>query len=331
MMKKQLLFAILPFVFAIPCDLKAQGHRHVYYFDNTFTIVPASEATYMGIGETAKGGFKFTAYQHPSGKIFVKGVFADSSLSIKNGLFTHYDSLGFAESEGNYVNDLREGYWVFWDNGIKDSVLYEDGADVLYISFQYHEENGAIASRSSSDKRANFSKTQYWDTAGVLKKVVFVGVEGDETITYYPNGKTKSIRRRNKSNDYTTRYFDESGKDITKKIEKQFGTDDMQGAYFPGKLDEPYFKAGRKELADFIKRNLDFKSEGTQTVGSSYFVLISFMLDESGRAKDIKVKGVSQETVLKIEGILRRMTRWEMNGHTSYGPISLNFQISNIY
>ncbi|HMK26803.1 MAG TPA: hypothetical protein VK483_12305 [Chitinophagaceae bacterium] len=334
----------LTFFFATQTDVSGQSNNLIYYFDKDLNLTAASTASYLGYGVREKGKIKFSTYRIPSHTILMKGYFTDSTLAVKDGLFTYYDSLGFVESEGIYKDDREEGFWLFWEDRLSDSMYYEKGQLLTEVSFTYHPGTELVASRIFMNYKTMIREILQWDTTGRLISKGF-SMKGDREIyTYYPNGKVKEIQRNVSDEDPSTRYFTETGEEITKEVEKEKAKNkpdtDLSG--FPSGGDKPVYPGGRDEFFDFIKRNLKtaknylsttLQRDGNPTGGitKSTLLKLSFMLDKKGHAKDIKVDGEVNPLKIELASLVGRMPSWKMNGLESYGPINIILNISVTY
>lgn len=326
------IFSLI-FFLIIQTIISGQSNNLLYYFDNDMNITADSSASYLGYGVREKGKIRFSTFHLPDNMIVMKGYFTDSTLAVKDGLFTYYDSLGFATSEGIYKDDLEEGYWLIWKDRLSDSVYYEKGVKVNQVKLTYHPGTELLASRTFMVYKAMTSEILQWDTTGrLISKAIWMKGDG-ETYTYHPNGKIKEIKRTPAGEKPSSFYFNETGEDITKQVRKDKSKDEPDFSGWPNGGDKPVYPGGREEFFDFIKRNLKFTA--TQFAVSSYgrssssvFITISFMLDKSGNAKNVEVKGVVPDMAGEVASLIGRMPSWKMNGLKSYGPINISLNIS---
>ncbi len=330
MKKYRYLFSFFLFIFCSTI-ISGQIGQLVYYFDDDLNIVPDSAAKYVVVGMKENNRLKVSSYKLPSRTIIMKGYFIDSTLAVKDGLFTYYDSLGIPESEGLYRNNLEEGLWLSWKNRTSDSVYYEKAMEVRKISITYHEGSEKLESRTSYDNKKGTGETLRWDTSGVLLSKTFRIRSDEETEFYYPNGKVKEIERRPFGQSPISTYYSQTGKNITKQVLKEREQDELMLSDWPNGGDKPAYPGGREEFFDFIKRNFKPIQPMTLTVGSSITMKISFMLDKSGNPKDINVEGGWQNDRITLLSVIRRMPSWKMNGLESYGPINVSLHLTMIY
>ncbi|MEO6612176.1 MAG: hypothetical protein ABIT05_01595 [Chitinophagaceae bacterium] len=306
-----------------------QSADYVYYFDKDMNSTSASNAKVLGTGIKENGKIKLTLYDNETGRTLLRAFFSDSTLSVKNGLFTSYDAAGLEESEGEYRNNLKEGYWLHWYAELKDSSYYVRGEEINRVTVYYHP-NGNLATRGFYDIKNTRSEKLSWDSTGLLLSRELGDKGSTELQLLYPTGKIKQVERRIAGKSPVNTYFDENGNDITKKIaaEQKQRDKNLADSLL---TTEPRFPGGMVAAYDFIKRNLRLPPGYWGTPGSSSTLQISFMLDKSGNAKDIVVKGAGRDVEAEVASVLRRMPRWKMNGHTSYGPVNLSLNVNTIY
>lgn len=327
---KQLGYTI--FFLLLYSHLAAQSDTLKYYFDKDMNIVSKESADFMAIGIKKNGKLHFTTYRHPAGRIIMKGYFLDSTLAVRDGLFTYYDSLGATESEGIYVNNAEEGYWVNWTENTVDSTLYKKAISIHRITLTFQPGNRKPSSRTYRNISSLAGETMNWDTVGnLISKIIWdTGVE--EHFRYHLNGQLKEYERKAVHEKPRSRYYSEDGKDITKQVLKERGKPEAEkdNSVFAGGEGRPSFPGGRKSFFDFIQRNLRIPERTAATGSTGEFLILSFMLNKSGYARDILVEGGLVDMRIEAASILRRMPAWRMNGMDNYGPIKISLDISII-
>src|SRR5262245_35485152 len=125
-MKRVISRIILFLFFYLPASVSFCQDSLIYFFDKDYKSSDAEKAVYVGIGVKEKGKIRFTNYNNKNSLVVFKGWFSDSTLSVRDGLFTFYDSTGLEANEGLYRNGKEEGYWITWRSGNVDSILYQN-------------------------------------------------------------------------------------------------------------------------------------------------------------------------------------------------------------
>lgn len=304
------------------------------YFDTNGDLCEKANAFYIAKGVRDNNGVRLSFFIILTNTRVMESGYTDTTLSVKNGHFVLYEDDGVRLiKKGHYTDNKEDGYWLSWKDRLTDSTYYEQGVAIRKVSFTYHGESGKIASRTVDDTRNNKGETLCWDTSGLLVSKTLRINSDEETHFYYTNGKIKEIERRPFGQQPSSKYYSQSGKDITKQILKEKEQNEEILSDWPTGGDKPAFPGGRKEFFDFIFRNLKFSPGYTNTVyvGRSTMINISFMLDHAGNAKDITVKGVVHDMEVEVISLIRRMPSWKMNGLKSYGPIRFSINIAHIY
>lgn len=306
----------------------------IMYFDTNAELCEKADAFYIAKGIRDNNGVKLSFFIMSSNIRVMESGYTDTTLSVKNGPFVLYEDDGIRMiKKGHYTDNKEDGYWLSWKERLTDSTYYEQGVAVRKVSFTYHEGSDKLASRTVDDNGKETGETMRWDTSGLLVSKTLRIRSDEETHFYYTNGKIKEIERRPFGQQPSSKYYSQSGKDITKQILKEKEQNEQILSDWPTGGDKPAFPGGRKEFFDFIFRNLKFSPGYASTVyvGRSTKIDISFMLDHAGNPKDITVKGVVHDMEVEVTSLIRRMPSWKMNGLKKYGPIRISLDISHIY
>lgn len=312
----------------------SQKDSVIMYFDANGGLCEKGDAFYIARGIRDNSGVKLSFFIISGNTRVMESGYTDTTLSVKNGPFVLYEDDGIRIiKKGQYNNNKEEGYWVAYKDRLTDSTYYEQGLALRKVSFTYHEGSDKVASRTADDNRKNTGETLCWDTSGLFVSKTFRIRSDEETHYYYTNGKIKKIERRPFGQQPSSKYYSQSGKDITRQIVKEKERDEEILSDWPTGGNKPAFPGGRKEFFDFIFRNLKFSPGHSSTVyvGGYTKINISFMLDHAGNAKEITVKGVVHDMEVEVISLIRRMPSWKMNGLKNYGPIRVSLDISHIY
>src|SRR5260221_14708483 len=76
-----------------------QSDSLIYFFDKDYNYCKKDDLIYIGFGIKENGKIKFISYVNLTGIPTIEGYYTDSTLAIKDGSFTFYDSLGYRVSE----------------------------------------------------------------------------------------------------------------------------------------------------------------------------------------------------------------------------------------
>ncbi|HVZ98344.1 MAG TPA: energy transducer TonB [Chitinophagaceae bacterium] len=146
---------------------KGQDKRYEYFFDKDLNLVAKEVSVIYGVGEYEGDHLRLMLYNNRFKQVIVIQHFTDSSLQVSDGLFTSFYSSGQKESEGNYTNNEKDGWWQRWDTSgnIMDSSLYEAGQLSLEKTFTYFPK---LTQLSVSDLKNHRSSHEFYDKAGHL-------------------------------------------------------------------------------------------------------------------------------------------------------------------
>ncbi len=124
-----------------------------------------------------------------SGKIQMTGTFTTQKFTIKQGHFIYFLENGHKSSEGNYINNKREGLWEYYsESGEKESnnTFLKDKYNGESVTFF---KNGKIKSKGNYIKDKEQGVWKFWYEQGQLqseetynKGVILSG------IYYFQNG-----------------------------------------------------------------------------------------------------------------------------------------------
>jgi len=263
--------------------------------------------------------------QHKTGKIILKAFYSDSTFHVLNGSYETFFEAGAPKMSGTYQEGLEDSLWKIWDekNILIDSTIYKTG-EILFRENRTYNNEGILISYQFNDvmNKKRVYKNYYF--SGKLRdESEWVDQKG-ELRTYYENGALAESAK-----------YDETGKRIFWQHYKEDGTEISEKEYndlFEKRLEEyqkqikanaPEFKGGEAEFNMFMQRNLRLPAGYTSTVHQVQTIVFSFMLDEKGRAYDLKIISPRDiELERAVKEMLRMMPRWDMKGRKSFGPVT---------
>ena len=308
----------------------AQPDTLIYYFDKSINRCEKSDAIISGIGVKEQGKFKFSAYYTETGIPLFKGWFLDSTLTVKEGLFTYYDSSGIKESEGVFHKNVETGYWIKWIGGyLADSILYKKGQKTEQISFRYHY-SGKLSGRTLFNMRNNIMDITEWYSDGSLKLKSKTGNGAGDETKYYPNGKVESVVHYRNGTVEQEEFYNDDGTEMTKEeIEKKKKSFKDILSFLA--VNGPSFPNGPIGFINYFTKNFN-PPKISRSGQFRQAVTVSFYLNKAGFAYDIQVSESSNKNLeIEIKSLLRRMPAWDMNGYESFGPITFTLNLANLF
>ena len=309
----------------------AQTDSVFYFFDDNEDRCTKERAVFVAKGIKENNKIKLSYFIRSSGIKIMQVTYTDTTLRTRDGEYFLQHETGYMMKNGRYTNGKEEGYWLYWDEKhLTDSVLYEDGKDIIRISYAYYS-NGVLYTRTLNDSRTKTTEFTSYDKDGNLERNTnWVNGTGDQ-IYYYPDGKIKKLEEYKKKKMVSVAYFKPDG---SKMKEKEFRkTEEKDNASNKKAADEvtatpgmpPSYPGGSTGFMSFFQRN--FKAPESLR-GMSQRVTVTFFLDKAGFAYDIRVTGSSDRNVeIEVLTVFRRMAAWTMNGYKSYGPITYTIEL----
>jgi len=251
----------------------AQTDSLVYFFDENYNSCKKEELKYIGFGIKQNGVIKFTCFVGQTGILTTQGYFIDSTLAVKQGLFTYYDDSGYKISEGTYENNNEDGVWLGWHHGdlqfndssyyLNDSSYFENGDRVTQVSFNYHT-NGIISSRYFSDYPKKIKDITTWGEDGQLRsKAFWINNTGDEKW-FYPNGNIYSVSYSKKGQIISTKYYHEDGSEMTTKefrAKEDKMKKELQQMQSTVQEAQPYFPGGAAGFRSYMEHHVQFPAD----------------------------------------------------------------------
>lgn len=307
----------------------SQTDSITYYFDSNANLSAKADAYYIAKGVKDKTGLRLSFYVEKTNVLVMEATYTDSTLEVKNGRFSLYseDGSGIIKT-GNYIENKEDGYWVEWSEGkLTDSVLFQNGADFTRIVFNYYS-NGNLNTRIYNDPVTRTSEvTVYRENGALQRHASWINGTGIQT-TYYPTGQIEMVEVYKNKNVTSTKYFTPEGSEISQKEMRK--TEEKLLSAFRGETSgTPEYPGGSAGFSSFFHRN--FKSpESFGREGFSESVTVTFYLDKSGFANNIKVSGASNRDVeIEVMAVFRRMPAWNMHGYQSFGPITYTINLTS--
>lgn len=316
-----------------------QGDSLVYFFDKDYNFCKAENLMYVGIGIKERGMIKFSSYINATSILVAEGYFTDSTLAVKEGFFSFYDSLGYKVSEGLFHNNKESGPWSAWKRShfndtiyiLSDSSFYENGNLISQTSFQYHS-NGRISSRNFQDYPKEIKDISMWNDKGTLtSKVLWIDGTGDQTF-YYENGNIRTIYHSRKGKHVSTKEYNEDGSEMTKhelkKREEDFANK-MKEMRQSAEENLPRFPGGSAGFVSYLEHHIKFPDSFLNQIQPGERIKISFRLNQDGFAYDIEVLEFDNYDLKQaVADAFKSMPAWNMKGHKKFGPITYTLNVS---
>jgi antitoxin component YwqK of YwqJK toxin-antitoxin module len=157
-MKNFLLLLLLATVSAA-----AQNHNlpsYPVFFNNEFNVCEKEEALFSGTAFVT-GKLTEVVVYHANGEKAYTGVYKDKLLTVRNGMFTWYDTSGIKIRLCNYENNIMQGLAVSWygSGKMQDSGYYRNGYPDAAWKYWYPSGSLKTIISFSAKKLAGFKET----------------------------------------------------------------------------------------------------------------------------------------------------------------------------
>lgn len=179
-------------LFCLPSFVKAQQKLDTIFYNQKWIETNVrEEASFYRIAILEKNHYLVKDY-YINDTIQMVGVFSDIRFSVKNGLFTYYDTNGKISASGIYKNNLKEGKW----NDFKEGQIW------LTINYSKNEYHGSFTSfyKNGKIKRKDIYKR------GKLRKGKCFNAEGGDTIYYLFEISPEFVGGENAMYDFLGKY-----------------------------------------------------------------------------------------------------------------------------
>jgi TonB family protein len=257
-------------------------------------------------------------YEYGSRIIYMIGEFSNKRLSVREGKLTTFYENGKILSQGNYVDDKKDGDWIWYD---KYGRLYckghlkQDLADGYWVIYF---ENGKIDNEHHFlNGKLNGSYKTYFENGNIDEEGTYLNDEFVDTRKlYFDSGTLCAIETYKEGKVADCKYFNKEDKEI-KKEEAVFRKQ------FPG---------GSKALKKYLSRNVHYTSSAKfwRIQGK---VTIKFKVDEDGNTWKATVhKSVYESLDNEVLKAVKAMPRFVMSDELKrteddYHYVSYNFTL----
>ncbi|SDD71879.1 energy transducer TonB [Niabella drilacis] len=243
------------------------------YYDTQWKETQPADARYYSRIQKTDSGWLLKNFFISEKSLQMTGLYSDEQQKIKNGEFIYYHSNGRPERKGKYIHDKKEGIWVsFHRNG-----MMADSA--------FHK-NGQVLGGHKS-----------WSPEGYLTDSSFFGTDGSGfKIAWFDNGSVSSAglygpgyRKKGKWKYYhkkgqpSSEEYYENGQQTGKKFFNEDGTPKADSTNPEKPAD---FPGGVQAWYKYLKHRLYFPPQYKLKNGDRATVVISFIIDESGKVSE---------------------------------------------
>ena len=270
-------YFILTIGILLSITLRGQDKQYVYYFDKDLNVTGKEMAVYYGMAQTDGDLLRLMLYTFPDKQLVGVQHFTDSSLQVREGLFTSFYANGNKESEGDYANNKQEGWWQKRDSSAKyviDSSLYEKGMIISFIHRGYYK-SGYPESVVINNMNGNELRKIYYDDSGKLSyDVHFIGNNGQ--IRNYNSG-------------------------VVSIADSVFTRDEIE-ASFPG---------GADAWTRYIIREVSSHAQEVYASNTYGTCIVKFIIDTTGKLIDIAATTMPGTELAKVAvKIIKNSPRW---------------------
>lgn len=165
------------FSVALLCNVATcLANKHdTLYVDDDSKLTDREHATYYRLWQRKKKTYYVSDY-YPDHKLYMQGTYTSNDFKTRQGHFEYFNRDGSRISEGQFINDVEEGDWIFYGKQCDDGPITND-----YVTLVHGTEQGL--------HRSIVVETGCLLTIGYSKDA-----QPDSTwVVYYPNGDTQMV------------------------------------------------------------------------------------------------------------------------------------------
>lgn len=323
--EKKVIYLSVFLSFFLSSHVVAQNNADsiTYYLGKDLKPCPVDQMYYVGFGKKENNLFRLNVYTTGVVKLAITGYYTDSTLAKREGEFHDYDETGHVISTLHFHQDTAYGYYVSLNKDYlcQDSILYENGKDVMSITYNYA--NQKKYSRVVNDVRDGSKEyTKFFEDGSIQAYGYWKNGTGDQTEYYKYPAKRKAITRYEKNKVTVEWHFNEDGTVIPEDVYKK--QQDMANSIpsYPGGLNKL-----AKDIAEKVRSAFRNESFGANINGLEY--RLSFMVNKKGRGYDLKVNGLPESAPLyrAFKDALESSEKFDMKGQELWGPVYITIRL----
>jgi antitoxin component YwqK of YwqJK toxin-antitoxin module len=258
--------------------------------------------TYKTSGTDAYWVRKMYYADTTEGTVASVGKSRDAKGQVKEGAFVYYHKNGTKESEGGFVNNLKEGEWRSWNKaGNLSSIEHFKEGKMVGKNISWHDNKRVGDSTILDDKGNGKSFTFYEDGAKSGEGGYTAGQKNGPWTYYYDEVKNQKsievIYEKDSAINYTC--YNEEG-ELQKK-----------GCVFER---EAVFKGGDEGWRKYLVKKLTAESDNYSRYlkqNESYTVIVRFIVSKDGSIQDVRVeaKGKAKLDAIAVD-IIQNSPDW---------------------
>ena len=272
-MKNRLVLFVLVNIICFSAD----AQKIEKYFDFLWKPCDSSIARFYSLIENTDSGWTRNDYYILENRLQMKGLYKDSSCTIKNGQFYYLHSNGVLKSVGKYHNNEKEGIWLgFHPNKMmSDSSVYE---------------NGKIKGTS----------LQWWPNGFISDSTIIKEDGSGVAVSWFDDGTVSSAGRLNpfQNQQGKWQYFHRNGKmsaeeiyDNGKLLDRKYFTE--TGTLMSDTTDhfrKAEFKGGIPAWLKYLSNEIYFPPNYKLINGDRASVILNFDINEQGDVVNLFVQ-----------------------------------------
>lgn len=315
----------------------AQRDTSFFYMDKDLQMTSDPKALYKTQLYPEQSAWRYLVKNTQTQKTVVRAFYTNQDLQTLTGAYEAYYDDGTPKSAGNYYAGKNQGWWKKWypDGRISDSLNYLNGSVMMSYSYKYAANGNLIQYNYKSVSENKYISKAFSNEGELTMESDFTGLSGNR-ITYFPGGKIASqVKFDDKGNELEAKHFKQDGTEMTAKEFRNWQLE--QERIFKKQSDSsakalqaqrPEFTANKGGFSKYAEEHLKIPSSLRNTLKPGEEIVFSMMLDEKGRAYDLRmIKPVNGELEKSIKDLLRTMPSWNMKGMKNYGPVMQRIRV----
>lgn len=236
------------------------------------------------------------------GTIASVGKSSDAQGQIKEGPFVYYHRNGSKESEGEFINNLKEGEWKEWNRAGRPSAIHHYKNDKMVgRNISWHD-NNKLNDSTILDENGNGKSFTYYENGAKSGEGSYTsGYKSGTWLYYYKDVKNQKsievIYEKDSAINYTC--YNEDG-ELQKK-----------GCVYER---EASFRGGDEGWRKYLVKKLTAQSDVYSSLLSAkelYTVIVRFVVSKDGNIEDAHVekKGKAKLDAIALE-IIQSSPEW---------------------
>lgn len=266
---------VLLIIFCILTAHVVSGQIKSKFYNWKWEECESYDARFLRITKRTDSGWYCADYFVTTKKPQMTGCYEDSSLKIRNGVFSYYFASGNLQSTGRYLHGKKEGAWILYHyNGMKYDSSFYSGGKKTGTWLAWH--NNGYRSDSTVLNADNSGTTEGWYDNG---NIAYSGSYKDRHMNgewkfYHMNGNIASQEVYELGKLKSKIFYDETGKQSgdTSNIDR-----------------DAEYKGGERKWRNYLLNNLQWPEGYSIKNTDEITIVLTAKIDADGKVQEVYV------------------------------------------